>query len=1054
MTDLPVILLAFANEHESGRYLARLSQEQKLLWASVNKAEKLCKPELVINATLDDIDGVFEKYKERVAIFHYGGHANENCLLLTSSSENARETDLRGLLGFWGRKGGLRLVFLNGCSTQPQVDDLLQAGVSAVIATARPINDGTACGLADRFYGKLVAGFSIRNAFELARENVNPGGRKLPRDLILNGSDFAPEDVTDDRGFPWDLRSRDGSNVEHISLPELAGDPLFGLPGLSKREHLPDSPYRGLKRFTRKDAAVFFGRGQAIRELYNLATSPSGPVILYSGPTGVGKSSILDAGLVPRLAPSHEVLYFRRDPDLGLLGTLGRELGSVVPDAVPNSRLDFARLWRDREQPDRPLVAILDQAEEVFTRPMVFVSPDNDHAALGTPRIDPVAELAELLFALRSTFASRDEAARPLGKLILALRSEWLESFEGAHDKVELGYERLLLAPLDHSGIIEAIEGPIRDPDLQRHYGLSIESTLAQRIAGELEHDAGAALAPTLQVLLTNLWKSGGGKGARFTEDLYERLKDRGLLLKDVLDLGLEALSVWRPELVSSGFALDLLEHHATPMDTAETRTRADLLARYPHRADVLEDCLRTLEQSYLLVPAETQMEGDVAAASADQPRPVAATTRLGHDTLAPLVREKFRKSDAPGQRARRLLENRAPEWRDGRIGTVLDRADLDTVEEGVSGMRAWDADDEDERETRLVQGSRRKQTLRRLAYHLSTCVAVAAVWTSLATAFWQRGMALEEAKNAQKQAKRAEDNLLIASSRRLAALSTAQRNRHLDLSLILAVEALRPVYTFEARDSLYRALQEEPGIISFLHAREMSISCITLSPDGKTLAAGYRDGGGVVLWDMATHQRLGKPLPVKEGYVTTINFSPDGKTLAAGYRVVGGAVVLWDVATRQRLTGEPLRAESLYVESIAFSPDGKTLAAGYRVGFGSGVVLWDVATRQRLAGEPLTVEKAFVVSISFSSDSKTLAAGYRVDGVGGGSGVVLWDVATRRRLAGEPLTVEKGDVVSIAFSSGGKTLAAGYGVGGVGGSGVVLWDVATRQRLAERQCL
>ena len=155
--------------------------------------------------------------------------------------------------------------------------------------------------------------------------------------------------------------------------------------------------------------------------------------------------------------------------------------------------------------------------------------------------------------------------------------------------RLELGYERMLLAPLDRAGIIEAIEGPTRDPDLRRQYGLTIEPGLADRIAGELEHDAGSALAPTLQVLLTKLWESAGGKGASFTGDLYDRLRDQGFLLKDVLDEGLKALAAWRPELVDSGFALDLLEHHTTSMDTAETRTRADLLARYPHRADVLD---------------------------------------------------------------------------------------------------------------------------------------------------------------------------------------------------------------------------------------------------------------------------------------------------------------------------------------------------------------------------------------------------------------------------------------------------------------------------------
>ena len=83
------------------------------------------------------------------------------------------------------------------------------------------------------------------------------------------------------------------------------------------------------------------------------------------------------------------------------------------------------------------------------------------------------------------------------------------------------------------------------------------------------------------------------------------------------------------------------------------------------------------------------------------------------------------------------------------------------------------------------------------------------------------------------------------------------------------------------------------------------------------TLAAGYESdrGGGVVLFDVARCARLvDQPLPVAEGKVSSVAFSPDGATLAAGYRgreidvvvllgyagrEVGGGVVLFDVVRR-----------------------------------------------------------------------------------------------------------------------------------------------------------
>ena len=66
-----------------------------------------------------------------------------------------------------------------------------------------------------------------------------------------------------------------------------------------------------------------------------------------------------------------------------------------------------------------------------------------------------------------------------------------MQDFERPHDETGLGYERMLLGPLDRAGIIEAIEGPARDPDLQRHYRLNVEPGLSQTIATDLEADPG-----------------------------------------------------------------------------------------------------------------------------------------------------------------------------------------------------------------------------------------------------------------------------------------------------------------------------------------------------------------------------------------------------------------------------------------------------------------------------------------------------------------------------------------------------------------------------------
>ncbi|MBV8311609.1 MAG: CHAT domain-containing protein, partial [Planctomycetaceae bacterium] len=398
----PVNFLAFANEQEGRRYLrnlpAELGELQEIL--EVAERKKLCKLVVRSNATLDGINKVFIEHGRNVAIFHYAGHTGPEGLLLESTSGEARLAHAEGLARFLGRQGSLQLVVLNGCSTRPQVAELLESGVPSVVATARPIVDEVAREFAVTFYSQLAAGRNLRDAFELARERVKAGRGTNPRDLVAVAA-FAAEEIADDRGFPWELRTRPGAErAERLSLPELAGDPLFGLPELKEGQWLPPSPYRHLQRFTRNEAAVFFGRGHAIRALYDLTASPSSrPVILYSGPTGVGKSSVLDAGLTPRLETTHEVLYLRRDGLLGLLSTLLHGL-SCDPDVRTT---DLNHLWLEREQTTgRPLVVVLDQAEEAFTRPW------------GS---SPAQEVAELVGAVRGLFA--DPARAPRGKLIL-----------------------------------------------------------------------------------------------------------------------------------------------------------------------------------------------------------------------------------------------------------------------------------------------------------------------------------------------------------------------------------------------------------------------------------------------------------------------------------------------------------------------------------------------------------------------------------------------------------------------------------------------------------
>jgi len=131
MTEPPVIFLAFANQYDSRwRYLRYLPDEILGLQDILDDAHKRGLCELVIrtNATVTVILEKFEEYRDRVAVFHFGEHADSGGLLFESRAGDDAPADAGGLATVLGQRAGLQLVFLNGCSTRPQVQRLLDAG--------------------------------------------------------------------------------------------------------------------------------------------------------------------------------------------------------------------------------------------------------------------------------------------------------------------------------------------------------------------------------------------------------------------------------------------------------------------------------------------------------------------------------------------------------------------------------------------------------------------------------------------------------------------------------------------------------------------------------------------------------------------------------------------------------------------------------------------------------------------------------------------------------------------------------------------------------------
>ncbi len=496
----PILFLATANDRDDrARYLRNLAEEARQVQRILAAAEQRGHCELVVrqNATAGDVLDIFQdaRYRDRIAIFHFGGHADGYRLLLETAAGQPAAADAGSLARFLAQQRGLHLVFLNGCSTEGQVSDLLDAGVHAVIATDQAVDDAAATDFAARFYQGLAGGAAIGAAFEEARAALAMQGSRVFRHIGVVG------ELVQAGGIPWRLHFRLGAEtVAGWSLPQAAADPLFGLPGLPPLD-LPAKPYRYLDWYRRADAPVFFGRGQEIRALYDRVTAPGGPpLVLFYGQSGVGKSSLLAAGLLPRLEASHAVRYARRNQAAGLLATLAAAL-----DAPPVA--DLAEAWRKLEaQAARPLLVVLDQVEEVFTRPQP-AQP---------------AEMERLLDGLAALFA--DASRRPQGRLVLSFRKEWLAEIEKRLAERRLPRGEVFLERLGREGIAEVVAGPQLTPRLADHYRLAIAEALPGLIADDLLADRESPVAPMLAILLADMWDAAKARSydrPAFDADLY-----------------------------------------------------------------------------------------------------------------------------------------------------------------------------------------------------------------------------------------------------------------------------------------------------------------------------------------------------------------------------------------------------------------------------------------------------------------------------------------------------------------------------------------------------
>jgi WD40 repeat protein len=250
---------------------------------------------------------------------------------------------------------------------------------------------------------------------------------------------------------------------------------------------LPPNPYRGLEPFTAESADVYFGRDADVDRLEQLVHEH--PVVAVVGPSGVGKSSLVRAGLMKALrAEGWSVAVFRpgQDPWERLAAALLRldsDPGHPVSFAESQEEVDRLRLVglgpraRYLRSEHGGLLVIADQFEELFANAQS--PPDPELLNLLIPPLDSPETGARTVLTIRADFLNA------------------LLSFPGVGPRLS-GASIQFLSPLTGEQLREVIERPAAVRGVQFAPGL-VERIVADAAGGSL---------PVLQFTLEALWKT------------------------------------------------------------------------------------------------------------------------------------------------------------------------------------------------------------------------------------------------------------------------------------------------------------------------------------------------------------------------------------------------------------------------------------------------------------------------------------------------------------------------------------------------------------------
>ena len=720
----------------------------------------------------------------------------------------------------------------------------------------------------------------VNGVVEISRLYLDEPGTDVPSQLLLEESDGIPAEVhrvasqwaraTASRKLGEsarrtsrerrELRAAEATMITDVERLETARERtrLFLPPADDTGDEplIPYKvvcPYKGLAAFDAADAEYFFGRERLIAEL--VARMVGSSFIGLVGPSGSGKSSALQAGLLPSLAGgiipgSEEWIQVPMRPGEHPMAELQTSLAKRLTTQLtaktdPASMLDAALSGMRRAQ---RLLLIIDQFEETFQ-----VRDELERASFVDLITTPRAGL-KVLVSLRADHYERCASYPPLARLI--------------------GAEHVLVGPLTADELRSVIRHPAE------RAGLRVDAELVDVLVADVLGEPGGL--PLLSTALLELWElrhdgrmslatyqaTGGVRGAvaRLAEGVYGRLEAEQQAAARTIFLRLSG------------------ESEAGSVVRRRVRIEELDVAHRPETAHTLA----ALTSGRLVTTTDGFVEVAHEALLREWPR------------LQSWIEE-----DSAGRQLQLHLMEAALTWTEGgreegdlyrgaRLGAALDWAEqhspeLNATEQAYLEASRASAEAEAQRQRRM---NRRLQgLLAGAAAFLVAAVAAGAYALAQAdTARSQAARAEAAEGQAQSEAVAAEEAAAVARSRELAASAIANLSENPARARLLALAAaLSGDPPIESVSALHQAQAGDVIVDSYawpVDEREPRLRAV-IDPSGALVAASgeaWFASDRVEVHDLDDDQRLwAVDLNDPSASIGVVSFTPDGRRVIAG---------------------------------------------------------------------------------------------------------------------------------------------------------------------------